>query len=79
MLKYISELPASFGPDTIRIMSDALDDAWRAVQANKAKFNVNAHGTAARDLLANHIVAMAKKGELDRQRLVDGALARLRL
>jgi hypothetical protein len=79
MLKYISELPASFGPDIIRVISDALDEAWRTVQANKRRFKVDANSSAARDVLAVHIIAMAKKGELDRQRLIEGALARLRL
>jgi hypothetical protein len=79
MLKFISELPASFDPDTIRAMSDALDEAWRTVQTNKRKFNLNAASSAAREVLAEHIISMAKKGELDRQRLIDGALARLRL
>jgi hypothetical protein len=79
MLKYIKQVPASFSPDTIRIMSEALDEAWRAFQANKRKLSLTAEETAARDLLASHIIAMAKKGELDRQRLIDGALARLSL
>jgi hypothetical protein len=64
MLKYIHELPASFGADTIRIMTEALDDAWRAFQANKGNFSLIADQTAARDLLASYIIAMAKKGSL---------------
>ena len=34
---------------------------------------------AIRTILAKHIIAMAEEGERDRQRLIQGALARLKL
>ena len=40
---------------------------------------MNGGGDAARAVLAKHIFAMAQQGELDRQQLVEGALARLKL
>jgi hypothetical protein len=66
----------AFHPDIICILSDALDDAWRHLQGGA---HLNGDGDAARAVLAKHIIAMAQQGELDRQRLVEGALARLKL
>jgi hypothetical protein len=79
MIRYLAEHPAAFDPDAIRILSEALDDAWRMVQADEDQFKINGHAAAARDALAKHIVDMAKKGERDRQRLIEGALCRLKL
>jgi hypothetical protein len=79
MLRYLEEHPAAFDPETVRILSTALDDAWQAVQANKAAFKVDGHPEGARDALAKHIVDMAKQGERDPQRLIEGALTRLKL
>jgi hypothetical protein len=40
---------------------------------------LNGGGDAIRTILAQHIIAMAEEGERDRQRLIEGALARLKL
>ena len=79
MLRYLKDEPAAFDPNTIRILSRALDDAWQAVQANKTTFKMDDHRNGAREALAKHIVDMAKKGERNPQRLIEGALSRLRL
>jgi hypothetical protein len=77
MLRYLKD-PAAFDPETISILSGALD-AWQAVEANKTAFRMDGHPEAARNALAKHNVDMAKQGERDRQRLIEGALARLKL
>jgi hypothetical protein len=79
MVPYLAANPEAFDPESIRLLSGALDDAWRVVQANESKFKINGNAEGARDLLAKHIIDMAKQGELDRQRLIEGALARLKL
>jgi hypothetical protein len=79
MLRYLKDHPAAFDPDTIRVLSDALDDAWRQVEADKHNYKVDGHAEAARNALAKSIVDMAKRGERDPQRLILGSLARLRL
>jgi hypothetical protein len=81
MIRYLAANPQAFDPEITRILSGALDDAWRVIQANEAKFKIKIDGNAAaaRDLVAKHIVDMAKQGELDRQRLIEGALTRLKL
>jgi hypothetical protein len=77
--QYLMDHPGAFDPETISILSGALDDAWQMVEANKAAFKINGHPEGARNALATHIVDMAKQGERDRQRLMEGALAALKL
>ena len=79
MLRYLKDHPAAFEPETINMLSQALDDAWRQVDADKTTYQIDGDVQGARSALAKAIVDMAKKGERDPKRLVDGALARLRL
>src|SRR5829696_8126654 len=78
MIPYLKDHPAAFNPDTIRILGSALDDAWQSIQGG-AIFDLDGYAEAARAALAKHIVDMAKKGERDPQRLIEGALIRFRL
>ena len=64
-----------FDPQTLRILDEALDDAWQRVKRN----HLNGRAYAARSVLAQHIYAMAKQGERDPRYLIDGALMRLKL
>jgi hypothetical protein len=64
----------AFNPEIIRIMGDALDNAWVRLRAGPS---LNGSAAAARTVLAKHIIAMTKQGERDPQRLTQGALARL--
>jgi hypothetical protein len=77
--QYFTNHSAAFDPETISILSDALDDAWQVVQANKTAFGIDGHPEGARQALAKHIIELAKQGERDRQRLIEGALAALKL
>ena len=77
MIRYLSQNPEAFDPETIDIMIRALDDAWERVQAGGTRLDGQAG--AARTVLAKHIVDMVKQGERDRQRLIEGALLRLKL
>ncbi len=73
-MAYFKETEA-FDPEMLRILSEALDDAWHRVRPN----HLNAGAHAARTVLAQHIFAMAKKGERDPELLIEGALMRLTL
>jgi hypothetical protein len=64
-----------FDPETLHILGAALDEAWQRVKPN----HLNGGAYAARTILAQHIFAMAKKGERDPQLLIDGALMGLTL
>ena len=80
MIRYLKDNPSpAFDPDTVQILCGALDIAWQTVEIDKAAFNVDGNAVHAREVLAKHIVALANLGERDPQRLIDGALARLRL
>jgi hypothetical protein len=79
MLRYLRDIPTAFDPETISILSGALDDAWQAVEANKTAFRIDGDPEGARNALAKRIVDMGKQGERDRQRLMEGALAALKL
>jgi hypothetical protein len=78
MIRYLKNNPAAFNPETVRLLGNALDESWRQVQADKT-YKIDGNSDGARDMLAKHIVEMAKLGEMDQQRLVQGALDRLRL
>jgi hypothetical protein len=73
---HVNEEPKVFNPETLGILGGALDDAWQRLEAG---VHLNGSADAARTVLAKHIIAMAQQGERDRQRLIEGALARLKL
>jgi hypothetical protein len=73
-MAYITDTD-EFDPETLHILGEALDKAWRQVKLN----HVNGRAYGARTVLAQHIFALAKQGERDPQILVAGALMRLTL
>jgi hypothetical protein len=78
MLRYLSENPEYFDPETLDVMIRALDEAWERFQSSGVRLDSSQAG-AARTALAKHIVDMARQGERDRERLIEGALLRLKL
>ena len=48
-------------------------------QRLEVRVHLNGSGDAIRTILAKHIIAMAQQGERDPQRLIEGALTRLKL
>ena len=70
------EQTTGFDPETIHILDDALDDAWQRLGAGA---HLNGTADATRAVLAKHMIDMAKQGERDHLRLIEGALDRLRL
>jgi len=77
MRGFLAEHLGVFDPDDIRILVDAFDKAWEAVQASGAIFDTKAKADTARAILAKHIIAAAQDGERDEGRLRDGALVAL--
>jgi hypothetical protein len=66
-----------FYPEEVEILTAAFDDAWTGVQASQAPFAAEDYASAAREILAKHIIMAAQRGERDRRRLTDGALLHL--
>lgn len=75
MRLFLEQQPHTFDPETVQILCEALDEAWRHVQSSPDL----SHDDAARDALARCIVDAAKEGETDRRKLIDMALTRFRL
>jgi hypothetical protein len=60
----------------IQVLRDALEEACRHAQANG--ITVDEFGDNVRDAMATRIIAKAKRGEFDKQRLIESALQRLK-
>jgi hypothetical protein len=65
----------AFDSEILHIIDNAMDEAWRRVRFNHLRGDAD----SARSVLASHIFAMARQGERNPQRLIDGALMRLTL
>ena len=74
---FLAEHLGVFDPDDIRILVAAFDKAWETVQASGVTFDTKTKVDLARAILAKHIIAAAKDGEFDQDRLCDGALLAL--
>jgi hypothetical protein len=80
MRNYLTKHPtAVFDPEFVSILVAALDDAWRSIDVTKALNIPGSSPEALREILAKHIIDMAKTGERDQKRLRDGAVSRLSL
>ena len=55
-------------------MTDAFDQAWRAIEQSGLCFSSDAYKNATRELLALRIIEIAQLGERDPNRLRDDAL-----
>ena len=67
-----------FYPADILILTSAFDDAWARLQTSQAPFAAEAYAPAAREILAKHIIMVARTGgERDRRYLTEGALLHL--
>jgi hypothetical protein len=77
MQRYLQSDPnggTTFDPDTVRVLGDALDGAWRSLQTTGVYFTSRGHAEATREKLALRIIEMATHGERDVARLRDEAL-----
>jgi hypothetical protein len=63
-----------FDPEQVGILGAAFDQTWQAVQETGTPFASNGIAEATRDLVALRIIAMARLGELDCDRLREGVL-----
>ena len=66
-----------FDPETVKILTQAFDDAWARVERSKAPYTSEEYAHAGRTIIAKHIIAAAKAGERDPRWLVDRALLHL--
>ena len=79
MLRLVSALGADrvFDPETIQILVDAFDAAWKTVQASGTPFVSERSVEIARQILAKSIIEDATRGKRDQQELSQSALVKL--
>jgi hypothetical protein len=68
--------PKAFGPQAFRMLLDSFDEALRSL--TPAQLSAVATPQM-RDQLARHIISMAEHGELDPERLRQGAVAHVNM
>jgi hypothetical protein len=69
----------AFEPETVDVLTSAFEVAWDRVRNSGSPLGMDDAAAATREALAKRIIALAQKGERDRNRLVEGALASLTL
>ena len=67
----------TFDVDTTIILASAFDAAWLSLQVSNSPVAADDRATKTRDLLAQRIIEVAQRGERDKRRLVDEALAQI--
>jgi len=67
-------LKSVFGPDDIRVLVRAFEEAWSAVAQTTLSFGSDEDRDTAREGLAKYIMDRARRGEGDARRLRDGAV-----
>jgi hypothetical protein len=67
-------LAGAFDADEVKILTDAFDQAWQAVEASGDQFASNSCKHATRELLALRIIEIAQLGERDPNRLREDAM-----
>ena len=65
---------AAFTPETIQILADALDEAWKSLGQSGSRLARPAYSRAMREVVAKRIIEMAQRGVEDREALVADAL-----
>jgi hypothetical protein len=59
----------AFDPEAVEMLSAALETAWRRIKKSNSAFARPAYARAMREVVARHIVEIAKQGVRDPQRL----------
>ncbi len=79
VLRLVSALGADrvFDPETIQILVNAFDEAWKTVQASGTPFVSERSVEIARQILAKSIIDDATRGKRDLHELSQSALLKL--
>lgn len=69
---------SSFDPEMTDVLIAAFEAAWQRIQnSGNLTEATSASRAATREVLAKNIIAVARSGECDKDRLVEASLARL--
>jgi hypothetical protein len=64
----------AFGPETIAVLSAALDEAWERLLESGSECTRPAYARAMREVVARRIIDMAQRGTKDQKELANGAV-----
>ena len=64
----------AFDPETIAVLSAALDEAWDRLLQSGSDCTRPAYARAMREVVARRIIDMAQRGIRDQKELADGAV-----
>jgi hypothetical protein len=67
----------TFDVDTTIILASAFDAAWLSLQISNSPMAADDRAAETRALLAQRLIEVAQRGERDKRRLVDDALAQI--
>jgi hypothetical protein len=65
---------AAFDPETLTVLANAFENAWRRLEASGDRFARPAYAGGTREVIAKYIIEMAQGGERDLIKLSDGAV-----
>jgi hypothetical protein len=68
-------LDNTFDPEAVEMLSAALEIAWARIEKSNSVFARPAYVRAMREVVARHIVEIAKQGVRDPQRLAEDAVS----
>jgi hypothetical protein len=71
------EAEGAFDSEAIGLLVGAFDDAWDSLMSSGAPFAQDRYRPRAREILAKHIIEMARLGERDKRKLTQSALLEL--
>jgi hypothetical protein len=79
MVTLVNSLEAEgvFDRDAIRLLAGAFDDTWQQLMSGGAQFADERQQEMAREIIAKHIIQLARLGERDQQKLTESALLEL--
>jgi hypothetical protein len=64
----------AFGPETIAVLSAALDEAWERLLQSGSECTRPAYARAMREVIAQRIIDIAQRGVVDQKELADSAV-----
>jgi hypothetical protein len=70
-------LSGAFDSDEVKVLTQAFDQAWHAVEKSGICFSSDAYKNAVREVLALRVIEIAQLGERDPNRLREDALVYL--
>jgi hypothetical protein len=78
MRTFINETAAGvFDPETVNVMAGAFDAAWKTVISSGAPFADERYRERVREIIARHIIQLARLGGRDQKLMADDALLEL--